>query len=84
MEFQNDDSALRATVREIPELQALTLCFWIRLPHGYTKKTRFVYPIIDYESGSNRLESVLVSLYEDRETKDIKLGLTFIAGGGEE
>ena len=82
MEFQTEDNALRASVREIPELPALTLCFWIRLPQGY-KTTRFSYPIIDYRTGSNRLETVTVYLSENHETKDIKLELTFIVGGGE-
>ena len=86
MEFFYVDASSykRVTVREVPELQALTLCFWIRLPQGYSKKTAFAYPaIIDYTSGSNELEKLTLLLREDSDTKEIKLDLVF-EGGGEQ
>ena len=51
MEFPVVDqhSVKRATAREVPELSAFTLCFWIRLPRGYQKKSFLMYPMIEYK-----------------------------------
>lgn len=51
MEFPvvDQQSVKRATAREVPELPAFTLCFWIRLPRGYQKKSFLMYPMIEYQ-----------------------------------
>ena len=77
MEFPVVDpqSVKQATAREVPELPAFTLCFWIRLPRGYKKKSFLMYPMIEYK-GSESLYIGLVG-----EETDPKMDFIFDGGG---
>jgi len=77
MEFSVVDhqSVKRAAAREVPELPAFTLCFWIRLPRGYKKKSPLIYPMIEYKS-SHSLYIGLVG-----EETDPKMDFIFNGGG---
>ena len=77
MEFPvvDDESVKRATAREVPELPAFTLCFWIRLPQGYTTKSFLMYPMIEYRSS----ESLYIGLVG--EETDPKMDFIFDGGG---
>lgn len=79
MEFPagDENNVKRATAREVPELPALTLCFWIRLPRGYTKKSFLMYPMIEYRGGGS--ESLYIGLVG--EETEPKLDLIFNGGG---
>lgn len=77
MEFPVVDqkSVKRATAREVPELPAFTLCFWIRLPRGYTRESPLMYPLIEYR-GSKSLYIGLVG-----QESDPKMDFIFDGGG---
>ena len=64
----------RATAREVPELPAFTLCFWIRLPLGYKKKSFLMYPMIEYRSSE--------SLYMGLVGEETNPKMDFIFSGG--
>ena len=76
MEFPVVDqhSVKRATAREVPELPAFTLCFWIRLPLGYKKKSFLMYPMIEYRSSE--------SLYMGLVGEETNPKMDFIFSGG--
>ena len=77
MEFPvvDQENVKRVTAREVPELPAFTLCFWIRLPQSYKKKSFLMYPMIEYK-GSELLYIGMVG-----EETDPKMEFVFHGGG---
>ena len=72
----------RVAVREIPELQAFTLCFWIRLTDDYILKSVLNnYQLIEYR-GSNTLETVYFRVIG--EESDVKLEFVLGNQGGKQ
>ena len=77
MEFPvvDQQSVKRAIAREVPQLPAFTLCFWIRLPRGYKRESPLMYPMIEYR-GSESLYIGLVG-----QESDPKMDFIFDGGG---